>query len=111
MKSEVAIMMGSVREGATFLVLHAGTDRGCRIARDLLRAGCRVAVTSRRPVDLARILHGYPAERVLAIAAEESQLCQVISRVEGRWGEINAIIDAGSGSEEGSHDGAPLEAA
>jgi len=104
-------MMGSVSEGATFLVLHAGTDRGCRIARDLLRAGCRVAATGRCATDLARILHGYPAHQVLAIAAEDSQLNRVIGRVEGRWGAINAIIDAERGTEHGRHDGMPLEAA
>ncbi len=105
------MMMGSVSEGATFLVVHAGTDTGCRIARDLLGAGCRVAVTGRCATDLARILHGFPSERVLAIAAEESQLNRVISRVEGRWGAINAIIDAEAASDNGRHDGAPLEAA
>jgi NAD(P)-dependent dehydrogenase (short-subunit alcohol dehydrogenase family) len=104
-------MIGSVTEGATFLVLHAGSDRGYRVARDLLRAGCRVAVTSRCATDLARILHGYPAHRVLAIAAEESQLPRVISRVEARWGAINAVIDAEAPAEHGSGDGVPLEAA
>jgi NAD(P)-dependent dehydrogenase (short-subunit alcohol dehydrogenase family) len=107
----VAIMMGSGSEGATFLVVHACTDRGYRIARDLLRAGCRVAVTGRCATDLARVLHGYRAQQVLAIAAAESQLNRVISRVETRLGAINAIIDAETGSEHGEHDGVPLEAA
>ena len=104
-------MIGSVTEGATFLVLHAGTDRGYRVARDLLRAGCRVAVTSRCANDLARILHGYPARQVLAIAAGESQLPQVISRAEARWGTINAVIDAEAPSDHGSDNSVPLEAA
>lgn len=99
-------MIRSIDEGATFLVLHAGSDGGYRIARELLRAGCRVAVTSRFPTDLARILHGYPAQQVLAIAAEDSQLDRVINLVEGRWGAINAIVDADAASKN-----APLEAA
>jgi NAD(P)-dependent dehydrogenase (short-subunit alcohol dehydrogenase family) len=77
-------------------VVQACTDRGYRIARDLLRAGCRVAVTGRCATDLARVLH---------------QLNRVISRVETRFGAINAIIDAETGSEHGEHDGVPLEAA
>jgi short-subunit dehydrogenase involved in D-alanine esterification of teichoic acids len=104
-------MMGSVGEGATFLVVHAGTDAGYRIARDLLGGGCRVAVTSRYATDIARVLHGYPAHQVLAIAAEDSQLNRVISRVESRWGVINAIIDASGAEDSGPHGGAPLEAA
>ena len=104
-------MIGSVSEGATFLVMHAGTDRGCRIARDLLGAGCRVAVTDRCVTGLARILHGYQAGQILAIAAQESQLAQVISRGESRWGAISAIIDAQIAARHGGRDGAPVEAA
>jgi NAD(P)-dependent dehydrogenase (short-subunit alcohol dehydrogenase family) len=106
-------MVESIGVEATFLVLHAGSDRGYRLARDLLRAGCRVAVTSRYATDIARILHGYPAEQVLAIAAEESQLNQVTNRVEGRWGSVNAIIDADTVSDANysRHNGIPLEAA
>jgi NAD(P)-dependent dehydrogenase (short-subunit alcohol dehydrogenase family) len=104
-------MVGSVSPGATFLVVHAGSDRGRRIARDLLGAGCRVAVTSRCVTDLAPILHGYPAEQVLAIAATESQLNRVIDRVESRWGPISAVIDADARGEHEPQGDLPLEAA
>ncbi|MBV9091403.1 MAG: hypothetical protein JO044_16105 [Mycobacteriaceae bacterium] len=104
-------MIGLVTEDATFLVLHAGSDRGYRIARGLLQAGCRVAVTGRCVTDLARILPGYPAGQVLAIAASQSQLPRVISRVQARWGAIDVIIDADTGAEHGGRDSTPLEAA
>jgi hypothetical protein len=84
-RGQASIMVKTVGVEATFLVVHAGSDRGYRLARDLLEAGSRVAVTSRYATDIARILHGYPAEQVLTIAADESQLNQVINRVESRW--------------------------
>jgi short-subunit dehydrogenase involved in D-alanine esterification of teichoic acids len=112
-RGQASIMVKTVGVEATFLVLHAGSDRGYRLARDLLEAGSRVAVTSRYATDIARILHGYPAEQVLTIAADESQLNQVINRVESRWGRVNAIIDADTVGDAKSirHNGVPLEAA
>lgn len=38
------------------LVLHAGTDAGFAIARELLGAGRRIVVTSRHAAELTRIL-------------------------------------------------------
>jgi NAD(P)-dependent dehydrogenase (short-subunit alcohol dehydrogenase family) len=79
------------------LVLNAGSDAGYRTARDLLAGGRRVAVVSRYPTDLARILHGYDSSRVLALAADtdvREQWDRVASRVESRLGPIGRIIHA-----------------
>ena len=66
------------------LVLDAGTDAGCRIARKLLTDGHRVAISDRHPAELTRIMHGYPSSRVLAIAADTedpAQLGRLLARV------------------------------
>jgi NAD(P)-dependent dehydrogenase (short-subunit alcohol dehydrogenase family) len=71
------------------LILDAGTDAGCRIARDLLRDGHRVAISGRHPAELARIMHGYPSSRVLAIAADTedpTQLRRLLARVRDYFG-------------------------
>lgn len=82
------------------LITHAGSDAGYRLARELLRSGCRVAVTSRHTTDLTRILHGYNGNQVFAIAAvtdDERQYEQVLRRVCGRFGHVDSVIDAGTG--------------
>jgi hypothetical protein len=53
------------------LVLDGDTDAGYRMARGLLADGCRVAVVARHPGDVVRVMHGYPADRVMAIAADD----------------------------------------
>jgi spore germination protein YaaH len=71
------------------LVTNAGTDAGYQIAKALLRAGYRVAVTSRYATQLTRILHGYGPTRVIAIAADtadEAQLAELVARVESGFG-------------------------
>jgi NAD(P)-dependent dehydrogenase (short-subunit alcohol dehydrogenase family) len=80
---------------AVVLVIGADTDEGYRLARELLRAGCRVAATAHCPTDLVRILHGYGPERVLAVAADmddEAQRQRVIARVERQFGHIDATM-------------------
>jgi hypothetical protein len=64
------------------IVLDGDTDAGYRLASGLLADGRRVAVVARHPGDVVRVMHGYPAERVLArfgridtvVRAEESAL-------------------------------------
>jgi NADP-dependent 3-hydroxy acid dehydrogenase YdfG len=86
---------GSNSEADVVLVLNAGTDTGSTIARELLNAGFRVAVTGRQASALTRILPGYSSDQVLAIAADtddRSQLSRLISRVESRFGRIDAVV-------------------
>lgn len=85
-------------EGDVVLIVEAGTDAGCQLARDLLAAGRRVAVTDRFPAQLTRIMHGYNPSQVLAIAADTSdtrQVMRLIDRVERRFGRIGCVIRAG----------------
>jgi NADP-dependent 3-hydroxy acid dehydrogenase YdfG len=81
-------------QDAVVLVVDADTDDGYRIAREFLCAGCRVAATARCAADLVRIMHGYRAERVLAVAADmndDKQRQRVIARVERQFGRIDAM--------------------
>jgi NADP-dependent 3-hydroxy acid dehydrogenase YdfG len=83
------------------LILNAGTDTDCRIARELLAAGRRVAVVGRRTTDVTRVLHGHSWRQVWAIAADtddEAQLNRVIATVQRRFGRIDSIIDADRGT-------------
>jgi NAD(P)-dependent dehydrogenase (short-subunit alcohol dehydrogenase family) len=78
------------------LVLDGDTDAGYRMARKLLGDGCRVAV-ARHPGDVVRVMHGYPADRVIAIAADvtdQRQWSRVIERVIARFGRIDTVIRA-----------------
>ena len=71
------------------LVLDAGTEKGSRLARKLLRDGYCVAISSRYATDLVPIMHGYPSSRVLAVAADPDdpvQLSQLHARVRGYFG-------------------------
>ena len=80
---------------AVVLVVGADTDEGYRLARELLRTGCRVAATAHVATALVRILHGYGPERVLAVAADladDAQRQRVIARVERQFGHIDATL-------------------
>lgn len=84
-------------QNAVVLVVGADTDDGYRLAREFLCAGCRVAATAHCAADLVRILHGYGAERVLAVAADmhnDRQRQRVIARVERQFGRIDAMVCA-----------------
>jgi NAD(P)-dependent dehydrogenase (short-subunit alcohol dehydrogenase family) len=75
--------------GKVVLVLNAGTEAGARLSRQLLRDGYRVAVSSRHATDLPRIMHGHPASRVLAVAADPddpAQLTRLLARVRNYFG-------------------------
>jgi len=77
------------------LVLDGDTDAGYRMARTLLADGCRVAVTGRHPGDVVRVMHGYPADQVLAIAADvtdQRQWNRVTEQVRDRFGRIDTVI-------------------
>jgi NAD(P)-dependent dehydrogenase (short-subunit alcohol dehydrogenase family) len=79
------------------LVLDGDTDAGYRMARKLLADGCRVAVTGRHPDGVVRVMHGYSADRVLAIAAdmtEQGQWNRVTEAVRDRFGRLDTVIRA-----------------
>ena len=77
------------------LVLDGDTDAGYRMARKLLGDGCRVAVVARHPGDVVRVMHGYPVDRVIAIAADvtdQRQWSRVIERVIARFGDRKSVV-------------------
>jgi NAD(P)-dependent dehydrogenase (short-subunit alcohol dehydrogenase family) len=77
------------------LVLDGDTDSGYRMARTLLADGCRVAVIGRHPGGVVRVMHGYPADQVFAIAADmtdQRQWNRVTEQVRDRFGRIDTVI-------------------
>jgi NADP-dependent 3-hydroxy acid dehydrogenase YdfG len=79
------------------LVLDGDTDAGFTLARNLLADGCRVVVTARQAGQLVRVMHGYPAERVLALAADTTnrdQWSRVVERTMQRFGRLDTVIRA-----------------
>ena len=75
--------------GEVVVVLYAGSEAGARLARKLLCDGYRIAIISRHATDLARMMHGYPASRVLAVAADPDdpiQLSRLLARVRDYFG-------------------------
>jgi NAD(P)-dependent dehydrogenase (short-subunit alcohol dehydrogenase family) len=79
------------------LVLDGDTDAGYRMARKLLADGLRVAVTARHASGAVRVMHGYPADRVMVIAADttdQHQWSRVTERVMARFGRIDTVIRA-----------------
>lgn len=89
-------MSAQPRNSEVALVLDADTERGRATAHQLLQAGCRVAVSARHTAPLARIMHGYSASQIIAIAADSSdaaQLDHLIARVERRFGHtVDRIV-------------------
>ncbi|MBI3216511.1 MAG: SDR family NAD(P)-dependent oxidoreductase [Mycobacterium sp.] len=79
------------------LITHADTDTGYTIARELLAAGHRVAVTARNPGSLSRILLGQKADRVIAVAADIDDAAQragILRRAHARFGlPVTRVID------------------
>ena len=79
------------------VVLDSDTDAGYQLARRLLADGRRVAVVARHPGDVVRVMHGYPAERVMVIAADttdDHQWSRMIECVMARFGRIDTVIRA-----------------
>ncbi|RUP04540.1 MAG: hypothetical protein EKK34_13775 [Mycobacterium sp.] len=83
-----------------FLVMDAGSDSGYFAARALLAAGYCVAVSGRNVSQLTRVVHGYSASRVFAVAADstdQAQVMKLISSVERRFGRaISSVIQGSS---------------
>ncbi|WP_370330195.1 hypothetical protein [Mycolicibacterium hippocampi] len=81
----------------TILIIHADTDHGYTIARELLTAGYRVAVTAHHPASLSRILLGQSADRVIAIAADiddNTQRDRILRRARARFdAPVTRVID------------------
>ncbi len=78
------------------LVLDAGTDAGLATAHSLLADGHRVVVTARQPGSLVRITHGFPADRVYALAADthdRRQFDRVLALTCARFGRVDMIVD------------------
>jgi NADP-dependent 3-hydroxy acid dehydrogenase YdfG len=93
--------MQNSHTGDVALVVDAGTDAGYELARELLGAGYRVAVTSRHATELARVVHGYSSSRVLAMAADigdPAQFQRLIRRIQDRFGRVDLILRAGDSS-------------
>jgi len=78
------------------VVLDAGTDVGLDTARSLLAQGHRVVVTGRHAGSLVRITHGYPSDRIYAVAADTGdrrQLDQLLARTRARFGRVDMIVN------------------
>jgi NAD(P)-dependent dehydrogenase (short-subunit alcohol dehydrogenase family) len=83
--------------GTVVFVLDGDTDAGYRMARDLLADGRRVAVAARHAIYAVRVMHGYPAERVMVIAgdtADQRQWACMVSRVIARFGRLDTVVRA-----------------
>lgn len=79
------------------VVLNADDPSGREIVRILVRNGHRVVVCGRHATDLTRMLHGYGADQVMAIAADASdprQLRELCRRATDRFGTVTTILDA-----------------
>lgn len=79
------------------VVLNADDPSGREIVRILVRNGHRVVVCGRHATDLTRMLHGYGADQVMAIAADASdprQLRELCRRATDRYGTVTTILDA-----------------
>jgi NAD(P)-dependent dehydrogenase (short-subunit alcohol dehydrogenase family) len=84
------------------IVLDGDTDAGHRLARDLLAQGRCVAVVARHPGAAVGVMHGHPADRVMAIGgdvADPRQWRQLTKRVVDRFGRIDAVVRGASGSD------------
>ncbi|WP_205874624.1 hypothetical protein [Mycobacterium camsae] len=82
-----------------FLVMDAGSDAGYFAARALLATGYSVAVSGRHVSQLTRVVHGYSASRVFAVAADstdQAQVMKLISAVERRFGRAITSVIRGS---------------
>lgn len=92
----------TTRETATaaadvVVVLDGDTDAGHRLARTLLADGRRVAVIGHHAASVVRSMHGYPAERVLAIAGDvgdQRNWARIVERVTERFGRIDRVVRA-----------------
>lgn len=85
-----------MKKSIVAIVLDAGSDTGLATAHSLLADGHRVVVTDRQAGALVRITHGYPADRVYALAADthdRRQLDEVLARARERFGRVDMIVN------------------
>ncbi|WP_078281514.1 SDR family NAD(P)-dependent oxidoreductase [Mycobacteroides franklinii] len=78
------------------VVLNADAPNGRQIVQILVRNGHRVVVCGKHATDLTRMLHGYDADQVMAIAADTSnprQLRELCRRATDRFGTVTRIMD------------------
>lgn len=79
------------------VVLNADDPNGRQIVQILVRNGHRVIICGRHATDLTRMLHGYDADQVMAIAADSTdprQLRELCRRATDRFGTVTTILDA-----------------
>ncbi|MBA0047349.1 SDR family NAD(P)-dependent oxidoreductase [Mycobacterium sp. NPDC050853] len=79
------------------VVLNAEDLNGREIVRILVRNGHRVVICGRHATDLTRMLHGYSADQVMAIAADTTdprQIRELCRRATDRFGTVTTIVDA-----------------
>jgi NADP-dependent 3-hydroxy acid dehydrogenase YdfG len=85
-----------MRQSIVAIVLNAGTEAGLTTAHSLLAEGHRVVVTARQAGALVRITHGYPADRVYAVAVDthdRDQFDQLLALTRARFGRVDLIVD------------------
>ncbi|MGH3724438.1 MAG: SDR family NAD(P)-dependent oxidoreductase [Mycobacterium sp.] len=79
------------------VVLNADDPSGRSIVQILVRNGHRVVICARHATDLTRMLHGYSADQVMAIAADTTnprQVRELCRRAADRFGTVTTILDA-----------------
>jgi len=85
-----------MKKSIVAIVLDAGSDTGLATAHSLLAAGHRVLVTDRQAGALVRITHGYPSDRIYALAADtrdRRQLDRVLARAREHFGRVDMIVN------------------
>ncbi|MES2498007.1 MAG: oxidoreductase [Pseudomonadota bacterium] len=79
----------------TWIITGCSTGIGRAIADHVLSTGDRVAVTARRPADVADIVAAYPA-RAIAIAldvADPAQVTAAVAQAEAHFGTIDVLVN------------------
>jgi NAD(P)-dependent dehydrogenase (short-subunit alcohol dehydrogenase family) len=84
--------------GQTALVTGGSRGLGLLIGRELLQAGCRLAICARDADELERARadlahHGGPVETVVCDVADRDQVERMIERVTERFGRIDILVN------------------
>lgn len=90
----------NARGCGAIVVLGAGSDAGADLARRLLEAGHRVLLVDRQATAMVRSMHGYPHDRVAAVAADVGdprQLRAVLDRARAWFGRVDDVLTVGGG--------------
>ncbi|NIH79077.1 SDR family oxidoreductase [Amycolatopsis viridis] len=98
--------------GGVAVVTGAGSGIGREVARELLRAGYRVALSGRRPGPLEETAAGAPDALVHAAdVADPAQVQALFEAVADRWGRVDVLFNnAGTFGPAGDPDDIPVEA-